>query len=85
MIVVKVFDFNVTSDGHPYLVMECLDGIELAAEIARVGAMPIVRALDIIGQIASPLAAANSHKIVHRDLKLQNLQRTRFLIPQSVN
>jgi serine/threonine protein kinase/ABC-type Fe3+ transport system substrate-binding protein len=71
--IVQVLDFNVTPDGHPYLVMEYLDGIELAAEIAKVGPMPPSRVLDIVGQIASALTAAQNHKIVHRDLKPQNL------------
>jgi serine/threonine protein kinase len=71
--IVQVLDFNVTAEGHPYLVMEYLDGVELAAEIARVGAMPPERVLDLVGQIASALAAAQNHKIVHRDLKPQNL------------
>jgi serine/threonine protein kinase len=71
--IVQVLDFNVTADGHPFLVMEYLDGVELAAEIARVGAMPPGRVLDIVGQIASALTAARNHKIVHRDLKPQNL------------
>jgi tRNA A-37 threonylcarbamoyl transferase component Bud32 len=71
--IVQILDFNVTPEGHPYLVMEYLDGIELATEIGRVGAMPIGRVLDIVGQIASALTAAHNHKIVHRDLKPQNL------------
>jgi len=71
--IVQILDFNVTPEGHPYLVMEYLDGIELAAEIARVGAMPVGRVLDIVGQIASALTAAHNHKVVHRDLKPQNL------------
>ncbi|MBN2576088.1 MAG: substrate-binding domain-containing protein [Deltaproteobacteria bacterium] len=71
--IVQVLDFNVTPDGHPYLVLEYLDGVELAAEIARVGPMPGGRVLDIVGQSASALTAAQEHKIVHRDLKPQNL------------
>jgi tRNA A-37 threonylcarbamoyl transferase component Bud32 len=71
--IVQVLDFNVTPDGHPYLVMEYLEGVDLAAEIARVGPMPAQRVLDIVGQIASALTAAQEHKIVHRDLKPQNL------------
>jgi len=71
--IVQVLDFNVTEEGYPYLVMEFLEGVELAAEIARVGAMPPARVVDIVGQIASALAAAQSHAIVHRDLKPQNL------------
>ena len=71
--IVQILDFNVTTEGHPYLVMEYLDGVELAAEINRVGAMPVARVLDLVGQIASALTAAHNHKIVHRDLKPQNL------------
>jgi serine/threonine protein kinase len=71
--IVQVVDFNQTPDGHPYLVMEYLDGIELATEIHRVGAMAIGRVLDIVGQVASALAAAHGHKIIHRDLKPQNM------------
>jgi serine/threonine-protein kinase len=71
--IVQVVDFNQTPSGHPYLVMEYLDGIELAAEIHRVGAMHIGRVFDIVGQAASALTAAHSHKIVHRDLKPQNI------------
>ena len=71
--IVQILDFNVTPEGHPYLVMEYLDGIELAVEIGRVGAMPVARVLDLVGQIASALTAAHNHKIVHRDLKPQNL------------
>jgi serine/threonine protein kinase len=71
--IVQVLDFNFTPDGTPYLVMEFLDGVELAQEMKRVGAMPIERVLDIVGQIASGLAAAHSQNVVHRDLKPQNI------------
>jgi serine/threonine protein kinase len=75
--IVHVVDFNTTPDLRPYLVMEFLDGTELTTEIKRVGAMPIARTLDLVGQMASALAAAHAQQIVHRDLKPQNL----FLVP----
>jgi tRNA A-37 threonylcarbamoyl transferase component Bud32 len=71
--IVQVIDFNQTPDGSPYLVMEFLDGTELADEIARVGAMPLARVVDIVGQAASALTAAHHHNIIHRDLKPQNM------------
>lgn len=71
--IVQIVDFNVTPEGHPYLVMEYLDGVELATEINRVGAMLVGRVLNIVGQIASALTATHRHKIVHRDLKPQNI------------
>jgi len=75
--IVNVIDYNTTSDGRPYLVMEYLDGRELTAEIQRSAPMPVARVLDLVGQIASALTAAHTHNIVHRDLKPQNL----FLVP----
>ena len=46
--IVQILDFNQTPQGYPYLVMEYLDGVELAEEIRRVGAMPLPRGLDIV-------------------------------------
>ncbi len=71
--IVQVLDFNLTPDGSPYLVMEYLEGRELAEEIHRQGALPIERVLDLVGQIALGLAAAHSRQVVHRDLKPQNM------------
>ena len=71
--IVQVIDFNRLDDGTPYLVMEFLDGVELATEIQRKGPMPLSRVLDLVGQLTSALTAAHSQKIIHRDLKPQNL------------
>jgi serine/threonine-protein kinase len=71
--IVQVLDFDTTADGHPFLVMEFLEGRELTTEIARVGRLPLPRAIDLVGQIADGLSAAHSRKIVHRDLKPQNV------------
>jgi serine/threonine protein kinase len=71
--IVQIIDFNQTQDGYPYLVMELLEGTELAEEITQAGPMPVSRVMDIIGQAVSALTAAHHHKIVHRDLKPQNM------------
>jgi eukaryotic-like serine/threonine-protein kinase len=78
--IVSVLDFNVMPDGRPFLAMEFLEGVELAVEMERVGAMPLPRVLDIVGQVVSALAVAHGAGIVHRDLKPQNIFLTR--IPQ---
>jgi eukaryotic-like serine/threonine-protein kinase len=71
--IVQVIDFNQAPDGSPYLVMEFLDGVELAQLIAREAPMPLARVAEIVQQIASALGAAHKQGIVHRDLKPQNV------------
>jgi serine/threonine-protein kinase len=75
--IVQVVDFNRLPDGAPYLVMEFLDGVELAGEIERIGPFRLARVVDVVGQIASALAAAHCKNVIHRDLKPQNLFVTR--------
>ena len=76
--IVQVVDFNRAPEGAPYLVMEYLDGRTLAEVIRAEGPLPLPRVVDIIGQIASALAAAHDQEIVHRDLKPENV----FVIAQ---
>lgn len=75
--IVQVVDFNETPDGVPFLVMELLEGHDLAREIERTGAMDLARTVAIVDQITSALALAHGQGIVHRDLKPQNV----FLVP----
>ncbi|RMG13246.1 MAG: hypothetical protein D6731_12585 [Planctomycetota bacterium] len=64
-------------EGLPYLVMEYLDGEDLAALLAREGPLPLRRALELVRQAAAGVAAAHREGIVHRDLKPANLLLTR--------
>jgi tRNA A-37 threonylcarbamoyl transferase component Bud32 len=71
--IVQVVDFRRLPAGTSYIVMEYLDGADLAAEIRRVGALPLDRVRRLVEQIATGLAAAHEQGIVHRDLKPANL------------
>jgi outer membrane biosynthesis protein TonB len=66
-------DMGTTPLGQPYLVLEYLEGKDLAQVIDRDGALPSVRAARIGVQIASGLASAHAAKIIHRDLKAENI------------
>jgi Tol biopolymer transport system component len=62
-------------DGMPALVMELVDGEDLAQRIAR-GPIPLAEALPMAAQIADALEAAHNKSIVHRDLKPANIKIT---------
>ena len=61
------------SSGTQALVMELVEGEDLAVRIAR-GAMPLDEALPVATQIAEALDAAHEHGIIHRDLKPANIK-----------
>ncbi len=61
------------SDGVRALVMELVEGEDLAQRIAR-GAIPVAEALPIAKQMADALEAAHEQGIIHRDLKPANIK-----------
>jgi serine/threonine-protein kinase len=70
--IVETFDAGTLENGAPYLVMEYLRGEPLSSRIAR-GALPVLEAVDLIGQACDGIQAAHEVGIVHRDLKPDNL------------
>ena len=76
--IVQVVDFNNTDLGEPFIVMELLDGEDLAHRIYRVTRLDLEETSDILQQVASAMEVAHLKGIVHRDLKPQNL----FLCPR---
>jgi tRNA A-37 threonylcarbamoyl transferase component Bud32 len=74
--IVEIHDFGQTAQGDHFFIMEYLNGPTLATVMARARRLDVVRALHIAAQLASGLAAAHAHGVIHRDLKPDNIMLT---------
>ncbi|MBA2265928.1 MAG: serine/threonine protein kinase [Chloroflexi bacterium] len=69
--VVSVYD--VGTDGAPYMVMELIEGGDLASLLKRDGRMAPERAARLCADAAAALQAAHDAGLVHRDVKPGNI------------
>ena len=60
-------------DHRPFLVMEYVDGMDLAEYVKRHGPMDFETAIDCINQAAKGLEHAHQQGIIHRDMKPANI------------
>ena len=70
--VVQMLDHGVSEAGLPYIVMELLEGHDLADHLTPAG-LPPREVVPIITQLARALARAHERGIVHRDIKPSNV------------
>ena len=60
-------------DEQYYIVMECIEGHDLARRVKRHGPLPVADAVDYARQTALGLQHAHEAGLVHRDIKPANL------------
>jgi serine/threonine-protein kinase len=71
--VARVLDVGTLDNGAPYMVMEFLEGGDLASWLKNSGPLPIEQSVEFVLQACVALADAHGLGIVHRDLKPANL------------
>ncbi|MEP7120263.1 MAG: protein kinase [Byssovorax sp.] len=75
--VARVIDVGETADGVPFMVMEYLEGSDLAGVVHQRGALPVKDAVEYLLHACEAIAEAHAAGIIHRDLKPANLFLTR--------
>ncbi len=70
--VVSVIDAG-EDGGYPYIVLEYVEGETLKQRIERLGRLPVDEAVAYAIEIGRGLAAAHARRMVHRDVKPQNV------------
>jgi eukaryotic-like serine/threonine-protein kinase len=70
--IVQVYDYGLT-DGNYYIVMELVEGTDLRRYLRSRGVLAVDRAIIIAHDVALGLGAAHRRRIVHRDVKPQNV------------
>lgn len=70
---VKVHDFGIFEDGHPFLVMDLVQGKTLQTVLMERGKLNLDEIESIFTQLCFGLANAHEQQVVHRDIKPANI------------
>jgi serine/threonine-protein kinase len=70
-----VLEVCLEGEDWPFIVMEMLEGEDLARRLGRLGPLPVHEAVGSVVQACIALREAHALGIVHRDLKPSNLFR----------
>lgn len=70
--IVPIYDAGEV-DGHVYIAMRYVEGVDLKQLLRREGPLEPRRALALVGQVAGALDAAHERGLVHRDVKPSNV------------
>ena len=70
--IARLFDGGTTPSGHPYLVMEYIDGLPLDAHCEQHG-LGLAERLELFLRVCRAVQAAHQGLVVHCDLKPSNI------------
>jgi len=70
--IVRVFDFDV-QNGVPFLVMDYAAGGSLRRRYPKGSVVPLPEILSVVKQVAAGLQYAHERKLIHRDVKPENM------------
>lgn len=71
--IAQVIDVGVIPAVGPFMVIEYLEGEDLARLMRRQGSLPVRRATEYVMQVCEALSVAHVASITHRDLKPEHL------------
>jgi serine/threonine-protein kinase len=71
--VVQILDHGISDSRVPFIVMELLEGRDLAAHLEEFGRASVEDASEIVAQLCRALTRAHERGIVHRDIKPHNI------------
>lgn len=70
--IIAVHNFGTTTEGHLFIVMEHVDGADVA-QLLRGGRLDVAQALGVVRQVCEALQFAHTHGVIHRDIKPANV------------
>src|SRR5439155_4803787 len=71
--IVSVYDAGETPSGLLFIVMEYIEGTDVAQMVQSQGRLPTEHALAIAAHVCDALQYAHSHGVIHRDIKPANV------------
>jgi beta-lactam-binding protein with PASTA domain len=74
--IVNIFDVGQDGGVH-FIVMELIEGQTLRDRLKKLGRLSVKEALEIAAQICEGLSHAHARRIIHRDIKPQNILLTK--------
>ena len=74
--IIRIYDFGLTDDDVPYLVMSYVPCGTLRQRYPRGTRLLLAEVVAYVGQIADALQYVHEHQLVHRDIKPQNMLLT---------